>query len=94
MFVRNHSCTGATRADAVDRRHRAPTDDLHLATWLGWKRGGPPAGGDTLVLAFGGESVPGMDTVLAARGRYAGDALVLRRSSARTPADGVRTSRP
>ena len=52
----------------------------HLATWLDWKRGGPPGGQDTLLLTFGGESVPGHDTVLVVRGRYAGDALVLRRS--------------
>jgi len=77
-----HPAENPTDVDAVDRRFRPPTDDIHLATWLDWKRGGPPSGTDTLVLAFGGETVAGMDTVLLARGRYAGDALVLRRSSA------------
>ena len=77
-----HPAENPTDVDAVDRRFRPPTDDIHLAAWLDWKRGHPPAGSDTLVLAFGGETVAGMDTVLLARGRYAGDALVLRRSSA------------
>lgn len=83
-----------TEADAIDRRFRPPTEDAHLATWLDWMRGAPPAATDTLVLTFGGESVPGMDTVLMARGRYAGDALVLRRSSAAAVADTVLRMRP
>jgi hypothetical protein len=74
-------------ADAVDRRHRPPTERAHLTTWLDWKRGGPATGRDTLVMAFGGETRPGMDTVFVAHGRYAGDALVLRRSSAAEGAD-------
>lgn len=77
-----HPAANPTDVDAIDRRFRPPTDDIHLATWLDWKRGGPPSGADTLVLTFGGETAAGMDTVLMARGRYAGDALVLRRSSA------------
>ncbi len=89
-----HPATNPTDADAVDRRFRPPTDDIHLATWLDWKRGGPPVGADTLVLTFGGEGVAGMDTVLWARGRYAGDALVLRRSSAAVGADSVSSARP
>ena len=70
------------KVNAVDRRVRPPTENSHLATWLDWKRGGPATGRDTLVLAFGGETRPGMDTLFVAHGRYAGDALVLRRSSA------------
>ncbi len=77
-----HPAANPTDVDATDRRFRPPTDDIHLKTWLDWKRGGPAAGADTLVLTFGGETAAGMDTVLLARGRYAGDALVLRRSSA------------
>jgi len=65
-------------ADAVDRRFRPPTERAHLTTWLDWKRGGHATGHDTLVMAFGGETRPGMDTLFVARGRYAGDALVLR----------------
>lgn len=81
-------------ANALDRRFRPPTDDHHLATWLDWKRGGPPTGNDTLVFGFGGDALPGMDTVLFARGRYAGDALVLRRSSVAASADSTATTRP
>jgi hypothetical protein len=66
----------------VDRRHRPPTERAQLATWLDWKRGGPATGRDTLVMAFGGETRPGMDTLFVARGRYAGDAIVLRPSVA------------
>jgi len=65
--------------DAVDRRFRPPTEDHHLTTWLDWKRGGAATGRDTLLLAFGGETRAGTDTLFVARGRYAGDALVLRR---------------
>jgi hypothetical protein len=68
--------------DAVDRRFRPPTGRTHLTTWLDWKRGGAATGHDTLVLAFGGETRPGMDTLFVARGRYAGDALMLHRASA------------
>jgi hypothetical protein len=75
------------KVNAVRREVRPPTEDSHLATWLDWKRGGPPTGRDTLVLAFGGATLPGMDTLFVAHGRYAGDALVLRRSSAALGAD-------
>jgi hypothetical protein len=85
--------TMPVNADAVDRRLRPPTEDAHLRTWLDWKRGGPAGGRDTHVLAFGGETRPGMDTLFVAHGRYAGDALVLRRSSAPPSADSLRTSR-
>jgi hypothetical protein len=68
-------------ADAIDRRFRAPTNDHHLETWLDWKRGRPPITGDTLWFGFGGDTPAGMDTLLLARSRHAGDALVLRRSS-------------
>jgi len=69
-------------ANAMDRQHRPPTERQHLNTWLDWKRGGSATGRDTLVMAFGGETRPGMDTLFVAHGRYAGDALVLRRSAA------------
>jgi hypothetical protein len=85
--------TSPTEADAVDRQFRPPTEDAHLRTWLDWKRGGPATGADTLVLTYGGESAPGMDTLLVARGRYCGDALVLRRTSAVAVADSVRPTR-
>ena len=75
--------------DAVDRRFRPPTERHHLTTWLDWKRRGPATGHDTLVVAFGGETRPGMDTLFIARGRYAGDALVLRRSSPPPGVDGA-----
>ncbi|HEX5633181.1 MAG TPA: hypothetical protein VFX50_08135, partial [Gemmatimonadales bacterium] len=81
-------------ADALDRRFRPPTDDHHLETWLDWRRGGPPTAADTLVFGFGGDTLPGMDTLFSARGRYAGDALVLRRSSADSLPDTLTTSRP
>ena len=45
------------------------------------------------MLTYGGESVPGMDTVLIARGRYSGDALVLRRKSTVAVVDSVRPTR-
>jgi hypothetical protein len=77
-FVR--SAPSPVQADALDRRFRPPTDDHHLATWLDWKRGGPAESGDTLLIGFGGDAPPGTDTLLAVRGRYSGDALVLRRS--------------
>ena len=87
------SAPSPSDADAIDRRFRPPTGDAHLKTWLDWKRGGPATGADTLVLTYGGESVPGMDTLLVARGRYCGDALVLRRTSAMAVADSVRPTR-
>jgi hypothetical protein len=86
--VRFATATGdPVRVNAVERQHRPPTEDAHLTTWLDWKRGGPATGSDTLVMAFGGETRPGMDTLFVAHGRYAGDALVLRRSSAVQGAD-------
>ena len=87
--------TMPVNADAVDRRYRPPTERAHLTIWLDWKRGGPATGRDTLVMAFGGETRPGMDTLFVAHGRYAGDALVLRRSStsAERPAS-AETTRP
>ena len=89
-----HPAVIPTEGDAVDRRFRPPTEDAHLATWLDWQRGGPPTVADTLVLTFGGETVPGMDTLFLARGRYAGDALVWRRPAiAAAGADSTR-SRP
>ena len=81
-------------AGSVDRRHRPPTEDAHLTTWLDWKRGGAATGRDTLVLAFGGETRPGMDTLFVARGRYAGDALVLRRSTVAPSAGTAAATRP
>lgn len=89
-----HPASSPTEADAVDRRFRPPTEDAHLKTWLDWKRGGPATGADTLVFTFGGETVPGMDTVFSVRGRYSGDALVFRRTSAVAGADSARTNRP
>jgi hypothetical protein len=86
-FVR--SARSPAEADALDRRFRAPTDDHHLATWLDWKRGRPPITGDTLWFGFGGDAPAGMDTLLVARGRHAGDALVLRRSSPVLGADST-----
>ena len=92
--VRFATATGdPVKVNAVDRRVRPPTEDAHLKTWLDWKRGEPASGRDTLVLAFGGETRPGMDTLFVAHGRYAGDALVLRRSSAPPGADSSLTSR-
>ena len=89
-----HPAVNPTEGDAVDRRFRPPTEDAHLATWLDWQRGGPPTVADTLVLTFGGETVPDMDTLFLARGRYAGDALVWRRPAvAAAGADSIR-SRP
>jgi hypothetical protein len=78
-FVR--SAKSPAEVDALDRRFRAPTDDHHLATWLDWRRGRSPMTRDTLWFGFGGDAPAGMDTLLLARGRHAGDALVLRRSS-------------
>jgi len=75
------------KVNAIERQHRPPTEDAHLRTWLDWKRGGPATGRDTLVMAFGGETRPGMDTLFVAHGRYAGDALVLRPSSTPAGAD-------
>lgn len=68
--------------DAVDRRFRPPTNDIHLATWLAHLRGGAPAEGETLYVAFGGDPLAAGPAVLAVRGRTAGDALVFRRASA------------
>jgi hypothetical protein len=68
--------------DAVDRRFRPPTNDIHLATWLAHLRGGTPAEGETLYVAFGGDPLAAGPVVLAVRGRTAGDALVFRRASA------------
>ena len=86
-FVR--SAQSPAEADALDRRFRAPTDDHHLQTWLDWKRGRVPVTSDTLWIGFGGDAPPGMDTLLVARGRYAGDALVLRRPHAAAPMDSA-----
>jgi hypothetical protein len=87
------SATRPSEGDATERRFRPPTEDAFLTPWLDWKRGGPATGADTLVLTYGGESVPGMDTVFVARGRYAGDALVLRPKSTLAVADSVRATR-
>ena len=84
-----HAAQRPSEADALDRRFRAPTDDHMLETWLDWKRGRPPGGADTLWIGFGGDAPSGMDTLLVAHGRYAGDALVLRRSSTMVPVDSV-----
>jgi hypothetical protein len=89
-FVR--AAPSPAEADALDRRFRPPTDDHHLATWLDWRRGGPATGADTLRIGFGGDAPAGLDTLVHVRGRWAGDALVLRRSSAAL-ADSV-TTRP
>lgn len=72
--------------DAVDRRFRPPTNDIHLATWLAHLRGGAPAEGETLYVAFGGDPLATGEVVLAVRGRTAGDAIVFRRASAGTAA--------
>ena len=86
--VRFATATGdPLKVNAIERQHRPPTEDAHLTTWLDWKRGSPATGIDTLVMAFGGETRPGMDTLFVAHGRYAGDALVLRPSSAPAGAD-------
>jgi hypothetical protein len=74
-----HEAENPAEGGALDRRFRAPTNANHLVTWMDWRRGGPATGADTLWMVFGGESVPGMDTVRVVRGRWAGDALVLRR---------------
>ena len=79
-FVR--SAQSPAEADAIDRRFRAPTNDHHLETWLDWRRGAAPTAMDTLWIGFGGDAPAGMETLFVARGRYAGDALVLRRSFA------------
>jgi hypothetical protein len=89
-----HPAQNPSDADAVDRRFRPPTDDAHLGTWLDWKRGGPPTLADTLIFTFGGETLPNMDTLFVARGRYAGDALVLRRALIRSSADSLSTQSP
>ena len=78
-----------SEADALDRRFRAPTDDHMLEIWLDWKRGREAVTSDTLWIGFGGDAPPGMDTLLVARGRYAGDALVLRRPLAVAPVDSA-----
>jgi hypothetical protein len=82
------------KVNALDRGVRPPTEDNHLTTWLDWKRGGPATGRDTLLLAFGGESRVGMDTLFVAHGRYAGDALVLRRSPVPPSTAAAATTRP
>jgi hypothetical protein len=86
-FVR--SAKSPAEQDALDRRFRPPTDDHHLETWLDWKRGREPVTTDTLWIGFGGDAPAGMDTLLVARGRYAGDALVLRRPHAIAPMDSA-----
>lgn len=73
--------------DAVDRRYRPPTNDVHLATWLAHLRAGAPAAGETLYVAFGGDPLADGEVVLSVRGRAAGDALVFRRVPA--PPAGV-----
>jgi len=85
---------GPAEADGLDRRFRPPTDDHHLETWLDWRRGGPATGADPLWIGFGGDTRAGLEPVLTARGRYAGDALVLRRSSTPARADSLTTPRP
>jgi hypothetical protein len=90
-FVR--SAQSPAEGDAIDRRFRPPTNDHFLATWLDWRRGAPPTVDDTLWFGFGGDAPAGMDTLFVARGRHAGDALVLRRSFAALPVDSV-TAQP
>ena len=71
-----------------DRALRPPTNQNHFATYLAHRRGTAAAAGDTLVVAFGGERVPGVPA-FAVRGRWAGDALVFRRPwGAAPPAAG------
>lgn len=75
---------------AVDRRHRPPTNNVHLATWLAHLRAGAPAAGETLYVAFGGDPLAVGEVVLSMHGRAAGDALVFRRASVE-PAGEPRT---
>lgn len=74
-----HDADSPVAGAPMERAHRPPTNQEHLGSWLDWRRGGPATAADTLLFTFGGEAVPGTDTVLVAHGRYAGDALVLRR---------------
>ncbi len=79
--------------DATDRRYRPPTEDRHLTTWLAHRRGDSTAVGDTLFVAFGGDPLAaGATPLLTVRGRYAGDAIVFRRSSS-VAADSVSGAR-
>jgi len=73
--------------DATDRRFRPPTENRHLGTWLGHRRGAEPPEGDTLYVAFGGDPLAaGGQVLLAVHGRLAGDAIVFRRAAAGTAA--------
>ena len=64
--------------NAVERRHRPPTQQSHLDRYLAEERGAP-SGTDSLVVSFGSEAVPAGTLVYSAPGRHAGEARVYKR---------------
>jgi len=63
-------------ATAIDRRHRPPTQVINLSIYLASRRGPEQPDGPVVVVAFGGEDVPGARRVLQIPGRWAGPAAV------------------
>jgi len=70
--------------NAVERRHRPPTQQAHLGPYLREKRG-EPRGSDSLFVSFGSEAVPAGTLLLALPGRYAGEARVYGRPAPTIP---------
>ena len=70
--------------NAVERRHRPPTQQAHLGPYLREKRG-EPAGSDSLYISFGSEAVPAGTLLLALPGRFAGEARVYGRPAPTIP---------
>jgi hypothetical protein len=73
-------------SNGLDRRFRPPTNPSHFITYLDFRRGGPAPAGDSLLVTFGGETVPGARLEFGVRGPIGGDALVFSRpGAARAP---------
>ena len=71
--------------NALERRHRPPTQELFFGPWVDWRRGQAAVAGDTLLVTFGDDSLPGAQAVLRSRGRFAGEAVVYREPNGGVP---------
>lgn len=60
--------------NAVNRRHRAPTEEWLLAVYLDALR--QVGHQNRVIVSFGDETVPGAREIYRVKGRYAGDAIV------------------
>jgi hypothetical protein len=71
--------------NALDRAHRPPTQEVFFDLWVAQRRGHAEVAGDTLLVTFGGDSLPGADPLFALHGRFAGEAVVYRQPDTGVP---------